>query len=235
MEVVCKELYCLDSSSPHTYIECTSDSGCIVEDHLNYMKKGRIDVPLEMHELPRFYWLPKMHKSPYGCRFIAAGKCTTKPLSGILTSCFTTILSHFKEYCDGIYRNTGVNAFWIINNSQQVLKILHGVNNIRTGPAYGTYISQLVGMGRICEDIASRNHKLTSRLLKQGFWYCKLCLAFKKFSNKHKEIFSKFKTSLRQHIAESICLPVCTMRHLTTNVTKRRSLGTVDMLCSAIG
>ena len=47
----------------------------------------------------------------YGCRFIAAGKCMTKPLSGILTSCFTTILTHFKEYCDGIYRNTGVNAF----------------------------------------------------------------------------------------------------------------------------
>ena len=61
LDVVCKELYCLDSSSPHTYIECTSDSGCIVEDHLNYMKKGRIDVPLEMHELPRFYWLPKVY------------------------------------------------------------------------------------------------------------------------------------------------------------------------------
>ena len=450
LEVVCKELYCLDSSSPHTYIECTSDSGCIVEEHLNYMKKGKIDVPLEMHELPKFYWLPKMHKSPYGCRFIAASsKCTTKPLSSILTSCFTTILTHFKEYCDGIYRNTGVNAFWIINNSQQALKVLHEVNgtsralhmdsfdfstlytkiphdslksnlkdliqeaykirgakflcvrdsgttywsvsrsthrdidekelfdmleflidnvyievgnkvfrqrvgipmgtncaplianlflffyeykymryllknnyqlarkcsntvryiddlltlnnssfeseipniypselelkrttesplelsylditiridcnrfvttlydkrdvfqfyivnfpyldsNIPTGPAYGTYMSQLVRIGRICEDFASfasRNRKLTSRLLKQGFWYRKLCLAFKKFSKKHKEIFSKFKTSLRQHIAEGICLPACTMRHLTTNVTKRRSSGIVDMPCSTI-
>ena len=94
---------------------------------MHYMKKGRIDVPLEMHELPRFYWLPKKHKSPYGCRFIAASsKCTTKPLSGILTSCFTTILTHFIRNCDCIYRNTGVNTFWINNNSQQVLKLLHG-------------------------------------------------------------------------------------------------------------
>ena len=48
--------------------------------------------------------------------------------SGICTSRFTTIHTHFKEYGDGTYRNTGVNAFWIINNSQQVLKVLHGVN-----------------------------------------------------------------------------------------------------------
>ena len=68
----------------------------------------------------------------------------------------------------------------------------------------------------------------------QGFWYRKLCLAFKKFSKKHKETFSKFKTSLRQHIAEGICLPACTMRHLTNNVTKRRSSGIMDMPCSTI-
>ena len=87
-------------------------------------------MPLEMHEVPKFYWLPKMHKSPYCCRFIAASsKCTTKPLSSILTTCFTTILTHIKEYCDGIYRNTGVNAFWIINNSQQALKVLHEANS----------------------------------------------------------------------------------------------------------
>ena len=70
-----------------------------------------------------------MHKSPYGCRFIAvSNKCTTKPLSSMLTSCFSTILTHYKEYCGGIYRHTGVNAFWIINNSQQVLEMLERVN-----------------------------------------------------------------------------------------------------------
>ena len=47
--------------------------------------------------------------------FIAASnKCSTKSLSKLLTC-------HFKEYCNGIYSNTGVNCFWIIENSQQVL------------------------------------------------------------------------------------------------------------------
>ena len=46
-----------------------------------------------------FYWLPKMHKTPVGSRFIAASSsCTTKPLSKLLTSCLNLIIQHFKEY-----------------------------------------------------------------------------------------------------------------------------------------
>ena len=79
--------------------------------------------------------LPKLHKVPYGNRFIAASnKCTTKSLSTLLTACLTTIIVHYKEYCEGIYRNTGVNCFWIINNSQQVLQGLQMINN--TSKAY---------------------------------------------------------------------------------------------------
>ena len=39
------------------------------------------------------------------------------------------ITTHFEEYCHGIYDNTGVNCFWIINNSQQVLEKLHTINH----------------------------------------------------------------------------------------------------------
>ena len=38
-----------------------------------------------------------------------------------LTSWLTTVTVHFQEYCEGIFKNTGVNCFWIIKNSQQVL------------------------------------------------------------------------------------------------------------------
>ena len=57
---------------------------------------------------------------------------------------------------------------------------------------YGVYISQLIRIGRICEDFSAfteRHYKLTSRLIKQGFWYNKLCVAFKKFSLNHMDIF----------------------------------------------
>ena len=65
----------------------------IISRHLDYMVKNEIDVQEQDEQLPSFYWLPKLHKKPYGCRFIAASnKCTTKQLSSLLTSCFKTIL-----------------------------------------------------------------------------------------------------------------------------------------------
>ena len=82
-----------------------------------------------MEQLPSIYWLPKLHKTPYGSRFIAASStCSTKPLSGLLTTCLSHIMTHFKEYCNGIYTNTGINCFWIINNLQQVLQSLQLLN-----------------------------------------------------------------------------------------------------------
>ena len=45
-----------------------------------------------------------------------------KSLSELLTSCLSLVMIHFKEYCEGIYKNTGIHCFWIINNSQQVIK-----------------------------------------------------------------------------------------------------------------
>ena len=64
-----------------------------------------------------------MHKNPIGSRFIAASSaCTTKPLSQLLTSSLKLITKHFKQYCEGIARNTGVNCFWIIDNATEVLK-----------------------------------------------------------------------------------------------------------------
>ena len=70
-----------------------------------------------------------MHKTPYGSRFIAASNmCTTKPLSGLLTACLSTVLLHYKEYCNGIFVNTGINCYWVINSSQQVLDYISSIN-----------------------------------------------------------------------------------------------------------
>ena len=83
------------------------------------MTNVNIDVESEHEDLPSFYWL---HKNPYGKMFIvASNKCTTKALSKLLTTCLAKIICHYREYCNGIYNRTGVNCFWIVNNSQQVL------------------------------------------------------------------------------------------------------------------
>ena len=45
-----------------------------------------IALPEEDIDLPKLYWIPKLHKNPYKQRYFAgSAKCSTKPLSQILT------------------------------------------------------------------------------------------------------------------------------------------------------
>ena len=46
---------------------------------------------------------------------------------------------HFKQYCNGIYCKTGVNCFWIIDNSQQVLSALSKNNYFSTAKHLYSY------------------------------------------------------------------------------------------------
>ena len=443
--VICKKYYIEimireltnTSSSQNTYHSVASDTIHIVDKHLEYMMLKNILVPPTMEELPSLYWLPKMHKTPYGSRFIAASnRCTTKPLSGLLTACLSTVLLHYKEYCNGIFVNTGINCYWVINNSQQVLDYISGINssssakhfdtfdfatlytniphnslknnlkilieeaykirgakylsinrhgkaywalgcsndinisacelielieflidnifigvgnkifrqhigipmgtncapllanlylfyyeytymkkliktnflqarrfnntvryiddlltfnnpgfsdeianiyppelvlkrttenplcvsyldicitlgqhrffttifdkrdnfnfdivnfpflssNIPTNPAYGVYISQLIRISRICCEYSAfikRHYMITSRLIRQGFWYTRLCNRFKRYSRRHASLFNKFGTSVKNHIHDGICLPASAVMALSKHVTYR--------------
>ena len=69
------------------------------------------------------YWIPKLHKTPYKARFIAnSSVCTTTHMSKLLTSCLTKIKDHYISYCDKTYDNSGINCFWSIKNSGEVLR-----------------------------------------------------------------------------------------------------------------
>ena len=97
-------------------------------------------------------------------------------------------------------------------------------SNIPSKPAYGVYISQLVRIGRICDNyknFSTRHHHLTCRLVKQGFLYDKLIASFKKFCSRYPDIFSKFKVSVRKHVEEGICLPTVAIKKLSTRVSIR--------------
>ena len=68
------------------------------------------------------YWLPKLHKNPFKFRFISASsKCTTTKISVLLTSILTTIKNFIINYCNKAYNNSGVNYFWSVKNSLDVL------------------------------------------------------------------------------------------------------------------
>ena len=130
MIVVCKKHYLEvvleEVNATTTYEHFAENYSKLVNEHLKFMTASRIVVQPDCRCLPQFYWLPTIHKKPYGARFIAASKtCTTKPLSKLLTSGLKLITNHFRQYCNGIFCRTGVNCFWVIDNSQQVLSTLN--------------------------------------------------------------------------------------------------------------
>ena len=138
--VVCRNTTELSIVNPSTYISVNKDCSTLIAERVVDLAKWNIAVASKMKRLPTLYWLPKLHKSPYGSRFIAAlDICTTKPLSRLLTGCLSLVMTHFREYCEGIFKNTGVNCFWIINNSQQVVNTLQNINITSTAKHMDSY------------------------------------------------------------------------------------------------
>ena len=66
-----------------------------------------------------------MHKNPYKHRFIAGlYKCSTKPLSILLTKLLTPIKQGLQKYCETAYPRSGINQMWILKNSKELLEHL---------------------------------------------------------------------------------------------------------------
>ena len=81
-----------------------------------------------------------MLKNPYKHRFIAgSSKCSTKPLSILLTKLLTHFKQGLQKYCETAYSRSGVNQMWILKNSKELLDhlstrnahMVHIVNSIR--------------------------------------------------------------------------------------------------------
>ena len=81
-----------------------------------------------------------MHKKPYSKqRFVAASaKCSTKPLSALLTKCLKLVEKQHRIIGNRYFTNHGINPFWIIGNSTAVHSTVAALNrkqnckNIRT-------------------------------------------------------------------------------------------------------
>ena len=70
-----------------------------------------------------------MHKNPYKHRFIArSSKCSTKPLSILLTKLLTHMKQVLQKYCETSHSRSGVNQMWILKSSKELLEHLQSPN-----------------------------------------------------------------------------------------------------------
>ena len=104
----------------------STDEKSVVNKHCSDIEtKFAVGITESQEKLPTFYWLPKLHKRPYKARFIAnSSSCTTTSLSKVLTFCLTAIKNHWIKYCEKIYEREGINFFWSIKNSAEILNKL---------------------------------------------------------------------------------------------------------------
>ena len=97
----------------------------VLDNHKSVLTSFGIETSDDELDLPYVYWIPKMHKHPYKHRFIAgSSKCSTKPLSILLTKLLTHIKQGLQKYCETAYSRSGINQIWILKNSMELLEHL---------------------------------------------------------------------------------------------------------------
>ena len=73
-------------------------------------------------------------------------------------------------------------------------------DGVTRSTSYGVYISQLIRFARASSHVAdfnSCNKLLTHKLLKQGYWYHKLCKTFSKCYQRNYDLITKFQVRLK--------------------------------------
>ena len=86
------------------------------------------------------YWLPKMHKTPIGCRFIIASKqCSTKPLTKVISIVFKMIFNTVESFHNKSRFYSRLNKFWVVQNSFPVTDKLDKINIKNNAKSISTY------------------------------------------------------------------------------------------------
>ena len=76
------------------------------------IKFGIDNIPIENHQLPNMYWMPKMDKNFIKGRFIIASpKSSIEPLARTITLIFRLLFRQIQTYNDKCRFFTDVNTF----------------------------------------------------------------------------------------------------------------------------
>ena len=128
-------------SEDDTYeYDSTKSSIDVVNSHK--LTLSNLDLPLkeDMECLPSMYWMPKMHKTPVGERFIIASpKCSAKPLLKDVTSILKLFQKQVESFHDKNRLWVGVSNFWVIQNNKPVVDRINKINSKKKAVSIRTF------------------------------------------------------------------------------------------------
>ena len=110
VSIVIEELGLISFPGNPTYNLTNFSASEVLDNHKSVLTSFGIDPNEDELDLPYINWIPKMHKNPYEHRFIAgSARCSSKPLSILLTKLLTHIKQGLQRYCETAYSGSGVN------------------------------------------------------------------------------------------------------------------------------
>ena len=122
IDCLIKELGINNTLRNPTYTLSTLTKQEILENHKSVLISFGVNPKDEDQDLPSLYWIPKLHKNPYKERYIAgSSKCSTKPLSKVLTAILTAVKEGLQKYSETAYSRSGVNQMWILKKFKRVI------------------------------------------------------------------------------------------------------------------
>ena len=137
--VVLKEVGALGIPDP-TYQISDANKIDIINNNIEICKRYGLTLEERQKTLPIMYWMPKMHYTPSRARFImSSAKCSTKPLSRIVSNAFKLIFNQIKNFHDKSKFYKNYNRFWVINNSKPLLEKLDVINTRKRAKEISTF------------------------------------------------------------------------------------------------
>ena len=139
MEVLLKEIGILGPES-NTYTAANKSMDEIIFDNILYQNHVAMNEDEKEKTLPSMYWLPKMHKTPIGNRFIIASKfCSTKSLSRNLSTIFKLLYNQIQNYNTKEKYLSNYNMFWVLDNIDPIINKLEKINRKKKAVSVSTF------------------------------------------------------------------------------------------------
>ena len=142
---ICKKFY-IDrllkevSHNNPTYSLTTKSKDELVNKNIKMCEDFGLDVSDKQKDLPSMHWIPKMHKSPVGARFIVASKtCSTKPLTEVISRVFKMLFNHVQNFHRKSRFYTSYNHFWVVQNSFPIIEKLEKINSRKNAKKISTF------------------------------------------------------------------------------------------------
>ena len=102
----------LSNSKSKTYPKAAHSIEEIIQGNISYCKTFDLNITELDKSLPIMYWLPKMHKTPVGARFIVASHyCSTNPLCDTISKIFIMVFNTVESFHNKSVYYSGCKKF----------------------------------------------------------------------------------------------------------------------------